>query len=238
MSDTDYPSSSKSSHSSRRLDSSSLMSSGSSPTLHLSSGSISHNSSRSSSPEFLGYFLKPVPRPTLNSPVSPSQRPASPSPDSPRPTHLESVSPVPRTKSASPKATSPPLAISLPLVSPESRSPSPTWLMADLKFGRCLTPTSSPISLVNVDSLVDDLISSSSSSSSEDEAVEVKRQKLDPDYQPSTASTSPLTTADHSQNVSEEEEKEPDETDTETENESWKPSRSTSPELYSSPDDD
>jgi hypothetical protein len=59
MSDsTDYPSSSNSSHSSRRLDSSSLMSSGSSPTLHLSSGPMSYNSSGSSSPEFLGYFIK------------------------------------------------------------------------------------------------------------------------------------------------------------------------------------
>ncbi len=80
--------------------------------------------------------------------------------------------------------------------------------------------------------------SSSSSSSSSDEMVEAKRKKLDPDYCPSTASTSPLTTAGNSQEVSEvEEEVELDETDTE-ESGSWHPSKSTSPEQYSPPEDD
>jgi hypothetical protein len=76
----------------------------------------------------------------------------------------------------------------------------------------------------------------SSSSDSEDEAVEAKRLKLDPDYEPSTASEDSLT-APNSQDVSEEEEEEMLE-ETETEEESWHPSDNTSPELYSSPEDD
>jgi hypothetical protein len=80
----------------------------------------------------------------------------------------------------------------------------------------------------------------SDTSSSEDEAVEAKRQKLDPDYMPSTASESPLTTAANSQEASENEELseiEPAESDTD-DTESWHPSASTSPEVYSSPEDD
>jgi hypothetical protein len=121
--------------------------------------------------------------------------------------------------------------------------------MADLTFGRCITPTSlsaslpasrlpSPVIGLTTGFIYPDIDSSNSSisSSSSDEAVEAKRAKLDPDYQPSTASESPLTSALHSQEGSENE-KETDETDTETE-ESWCPSRSTSPEIISSPDDD
>jgi hypothetical protein len=78
--------------------------------------------------------------------------------------------------------------------------------------------------------------SSSSSSSSEDEAVEAKRLKLDPDYVPSTASTSPLTTANNSQETSEKEES--TEIETEEDEESWHPSDSTSAEIVSSPEDD
>jgi hypothetical protein len=76
--------------------------------------------------------------------------------------------------------------------------------------------------------------SDSKSSSSSDEATKAKRARLDPDYIPSTASTSPLTTAGNSQEISE---AEPDETDTE-ESGSWHPSETTSPEIYSSPEDD
>jgi hypothetical protein len=76
--------------------------------------------------------------------------------------------------------------------------------------------------------------SDSESSSSSDEATKAKRARLDPDYIPSTASTSPLTTAGNSQEISE---AEPDETDTE-ESGSWHPSETTSPEIYSSPEDD
>jgi hypothetical protein len=78
--------------------------------------------------------------------------------------------------------------------------------------------------------------SSSSSSSSGDEAVEAKRLKLDPDYVPSTASTSPLTTANNSQETSEKEGS--TEIETEEDEESWHPSDSTSPEIVSSPEDD
>jgi hypothetical protein len=147
-------------------------------------------------------------------------------------------------------AVSPSPVISLP-VSPVrlDRSPSPCWLMADLKFGRCVTPTSLPASLptsrllspvvrllrISTDAVFPENFDISSSS--EDEAVEAKRKKLDPDYQPSTASGSPLTTADQSQNVSEQEEEEPNETDTE-DDESWQPSGTTSPEIISSPEDD
>jgi hypothetical protein len=121
--------------------------------------------------------------------------------------------------------------------------------MADLKFGRCVTPTSLPASLptsrplspvVRLLRITTDAVFPENfdiSSSSEDEAVEAKRKKLDPDYQPSTASGSPLTTADQSQNVSEQEEEEPIETDTE-DDESWQPSETTSPEIISSPEDD
>jgi cell division septation protein DedD len=77
--------------------------------------------------------------------------------------------------------------------------------------------------------------SSSSSSSDTDEISEAKRVRLDPDYVPSTASTSPLSTAGPSQEASEDE-AEPAESD--TEDSSWNPSTSTSPEVYSSPEDD
>jgi hypothetical protein len=77
-----------------------------------------------------------------------------------------------------------------------------------------------------------------SSSSSSDEASEAKRARIDPDYCPSTATTSPSTTAGHSQTTSEQEdEDDSDESDTET-TESWNPSETTSPEVYSSPEDD
>jgi hypothetical protein len=85
--------------------------------------------------------------------------------------------------------------------------------------------------LIADSSYLADISSSSNSSSEEDEAVEVKRRKLDPDYQPSTASESPLTTAVSSQNVSEEEElTESNSEDTE----SWQPSGTTSSEIISS----
>jgi hypothetical protein len=76
----------------------------------------------------------------------------------------------------------------------------------------------------------------SSSSSDTDEISEAKRVRLDPDYVPSTASTSPLTTAGPSQEASEQE-NEPTESDTE-DTDSWNPSTTTSPEVYSSPEDD
>jgi hypothetical protein len=63
-----------------------------------------------------------------------------------------------------------------------------------------------------------DISSSSNSSSEEDDEVEAKRQRLDPDYQPSTASESSP--------------------NTETDDESWRPSDNTSLEVMSSPDDD
>jgi hypothetical protein len=86
--------------------------------------------------------------------------------------------------------------------------------------------------------VVDDDDSDSGSSSSCDETTEAKRARLDPDYIPSTASTSPLTTAGPSQEASEQEdEAEPAESDTE-DTESWNPSGTTSPEVYSSPEDD
>jgi hypothetical protein len=91
--------------------------------------------------------------------------------------------------------------------------------MADLRFGRCQTPNSPPASqalspvirLTRVADYPADISGNSgnsTSSSEEDEVVEIKRQKLDPDYQPSTEST---------------------ETETE-DSKSWRPSRSTSPE--------
>jgi hypothetical protein len=86
--------------------------------------------------------------------------------------------------------------------------------------------------IVNRQPVVDD--NDSRSSSSSDETNEAKRVRLDPDYVPSTASTSPLTTAGHSQEVSE---AESDDIDTE-ESGSWHPSETTSPEIYSSPEDD
>jgi hypothetical protein len=126
--------------------------------------------------------------------------------------------------------------------------------MADVQFGRCISPISPPnsaligleenpiflaVGLVATPSLRTPSPNITSSSTSEDEAVEAKRQKLDPDYAPSTASEGTLT-ATQSQEVSEceEEKEEEEEDDTETEEESWKPSRSTSPEQYSSPSDD
>jgi hypothetical protein len=182
---------------------------------------MTYESSCSSSP-----LISRVPSPALASPVS--NRLESPSP------RIVSLS------TCSPQPVIPELNIDLPLPTSSSRSPSPCWLMADLRFGRCLTPASLPTSLPAsrplspVNQLTAD-ISSDDSSSEDDEAVEAKRQKLDPDYQPSTASESPPTTTANSQEVSEKEE---DETDTETEEESWCPSRSTSPEVISSPDDD
>jgi hypothetical protein len=66
--------------------------------------------------------------------------------------------------------------------------------------------------------------------------MEAKRQKMDPDYVPSTASEG-TATATHSQDVSEVEEDIMDEA-TETDEESWNPSGGTSPEIVSSPDSD
>jgi hypothetical protein len=81
-------------------------------------------------------------------------------------------------------------------------------------------------------------LTSPSSSSSEDEAVEAKRQKLDPDYVPSTASEG-TQTGENSRVTSEKEEEEETEEETETEEDgSWYPSDSTSPEQISSPEDD
>jgi hypothetical protein len=97
--------------------------------------------------------------------------------------------------------------ISLPIVNLKR-------LRVEISSGRCQIPASQL---------------SSPSSSEEDEAVEAKRRRLDPDYQPSSASDSSTTTAGNSQ--------EEDETDTETEEESWCPSRSTSPEIISSSED-
>jgi hypothetical protein len=220
MSDSpDYPSSSNSSHSSRRLDSSSLMSSGSSDTIHISSRSISSHSSRSTSPEFLGYFTKQVRSSRASSPVQASLVLPSPKELSPRIPSPESIS-LERASSVI-----------------ESPTASPTGLMADLQFGRCVTPISLPTSLPT--SLLTSRASSPAvSSSSEDEELEAKRLKIDPDYVPSTASEGTVT-AYNSPVVSEREEEEPEKTETETEEEeSWHPSNSTSPEQYSSPEDD
>jgi hypothetical protein len=124
--------------------------------------------------------------------------------------------------------------------------------MADMRFGRCLTPVSLPASLpvslpasrppspadtnipsvlaaVGLTAIVQPVVDddnesdsgSSSSSSSCDEISKAKRVRLDPDYVPSTASTSPLTTAGPSQEASEQEdEAEPADSDTE-DTESW-----------------
>jgi hypothetical protein len=88
--------------------------------------------------------------------------------------------------------------------------------------------------------VVDKNDSDSGSSSSSDEINKAKRARLDPDYVPSTASTSPLTTAGPSQEASEDEaelDAEPTESDTD-DTESWNPSGTTSPEVYSTPEDD
>jgi hypothetical protein len=140
--------------------------------------------------------------------------------------------------------TSPQPEINLPPTSLEdiSRAPSPTWMMADLKFGRCMTPSSLPASpqidlpleMANATGNINR--SSSSSSSSDDEAVEAKRLKMDPDYIPSTASDSPQT-AVNSQEVSEEEKQLTEQSETEEED-SWNPSTSTSPENISSSEND
>jgi hypothetical protein len=225
MSDWEYPSSSNSSHSSRRLDSSSLMSSGSSPTIHISSGTMSSWSSRSSSPF---QRFSPVPFSSVSNPVQENLVELD----------LEHfVSKLP------------------------SQPPSPPWLMADLQFGRCVTPTSPPTSPLpnlveninshtltspptspfpnsaeNTTSQWTSPVVSDSSSSDEDEEPEAKRQKVDPDYVPSTTSEGTPTDSS-SPPVSEREEQEIVETETEDE-ESWHPSRSTSPEIISSPEDD
>jgi hypothetical protein len=124
-----------------------------------------------------------------------------------------------------------------------SQSFSPTWLMTDLQFGRCVTPNSPPIILPF--DLEEEIAEprtfptrvASDTSSSEDEATEAKRLKLDPDYVPSTASEGTLT-GTNSQSVSEEEKVEEEKEETETEEEeSWHPSTSTSPDVYSSPED-
>jgi hypothetical protein len=110
-------------------------------------------------------------------------------------------------------------------------------LRVDMSFGRCPMTASrlpSPVIRLTADPYLADVSSSSNSSSEENEAVEVKRRKLDPDYQPSTASESPLTTPVSSQNVSEEE---PDESNSE-DTESWQPSETTSPEIISSSEED
>jgi hypothetical protein len=81
-------------------------------------------------------------------------------------------------------------------------------------------------------------ITSSSSSSSENEEVEAKRRKLDPDYFPLTPSEETLS-GTNSQVMTDEEKEEEKKEETETdEEESWHPSRSTSPEVFSSPEDD
>jgi hypothetical protein len=99
-------------------------------------------------------------------------------------------------------------------------------------------PTSPQVNLVKKRSSRTSPVVSDSicSSSSEDEVVEAKRQKIDPDYVPSTASEGTLT-AYNSPVMSEREEEEEIE-ETETEEDSWCPSRSTSPEVISSPEDD
>ncbi len=265
--DSDYPSSSDSSHSSQRLDSSSLMTSSDTDTVMMSRspGSSRHCSSLASW----------TPERTISVSSSPLE-PSSPLLLNP----LKSDSPPPTTYSTSePLAerhmTEPSPAISLPSspAAQQNRSPSPCWLMADLRFGRCVTPVSLPVSLpaslptsrppspvigltedmnhqsvlnavgltatVNRQPVLDDVDGdSSSSSSSEDEQVEAKRLKLDPDYTPSTASESPLTTAANSQEASEEEEEENKESETEEDDESWHPSASTSPEIVTTPEDD
>ena len=284
MDSPDYPSSSDSDNSSRRLDSSSLQTSSDTDTLMISRspGSSRHCSSLSSwSPERQ---------------ISTSSTPLEPS------------SPLAEYEIIVPSA------ISLPTspAAQQNRSPSPCWLMADLKFGRCVTPISlsaslpasqpasrpasrppSPAGLATVnlpvnqpasqpaslpvsrssslpgslpasrplspaDTAVPSVLAAvgltavvepvvdedddndsngarSSSSSDTDEVSEAKRVRLDPDYVPSTASTSPLSTAGPSQEASEDE-AEPAESD--SEDSSWNPSTSTSPEVYSSPEDD
>jgi hypothetical protein len=232
MSDTDYPSSSNSSHSSRRLDSSSLMTSSDTDTLAMSrSPSSQHCSSLASwTPN---RTISACSSPMLNSPREPSspQLTTSLPPTSEPLDSLYLVNPSP--------------VINLPDSSAGlERSISPCSQMVDLRFGRCQTPNSPPANqalspVIRLTRIANIRGSSGNSpnSSEEDEAVEAKRQKFDPDYQPSTASTSPLTTAFNSQDVSEQEE-EPDETDTETDDESWQPSETTSPEIISSPEDD
>jgi hypothetical protein len=93
---------------------------------------------------------------------------------------------------------------------------------------------------VNLQPVLEDVDGDSRSSSSSDETNEAKRARLDPDYVPSTASTSPLTTAGPSQEASEDEaEPEAELTESDTDDtESWNPSGTTSPEVYSSPEDD
>jgi hypothetical protein len=138
-----------------------------------------------------------------------SPKPASPEQDIPKPTSSESaISPCLLTPN------------SLPASLPASRPSSPVT-------GR--TPGF-------IYPAIDDT-SSSSSSSSEDEGTEAKRLKIDPDYVPSTASEGTLT-ANNSPVVSEREEEEAQTEETNSDEESWKPSRSTSPELYSPPSDD
>jgi hypothetical protein len=246
MSDTDYPSSSASSHSSRRLDSSSLMSSSLTDTLNMSRSPVSSQQGSPLSSWSPDRAISVCSSPVLSSPREPS----SPTPTSPKLGSVKLDSPTPASpepastpqltskKLETPQSSSPPPAISLP-VSPTKldRSPSPCWLMADMTFGRCQTPVSLPASrpLSPVIGLtVDD---SDNSSSSSDEVIEAKRARLDPDYCPSTVSTSPVTTAGHSQATSEQEDEvELEESDTESG--SWHPSGTTSPEIYSSPEDD
>jgi hypothetical protein len=155
MSDTDYPSSSPSSHSSRRLDSSSLQSSESTDTLLMSRSPLSsrHGSSMSSwSPS----------RSISNSNNCPPSQTTSPVPFNP----------------ASPVA----LSLGPPSPTQHSQLPSPLWLLADLQFGKCVMPDSLPTSPVP-GGLVNEIKTSDkdSSSSSEDEEVEAKRLKVDPD---------------------------------------------------------
>jgi hypothetical protein len=115
----------------------------------------------------------------------------------------------------------------------------------DVQFGRCVDLPSSPLSLLDqedgslpTDPTIQFSGSDSSTSDSEDEAVKAKRQKLDPDYIPSTASES-TQTGTYSQDVSEDDREEKEEEYTETdEDESWHPSDSTEPEIISSEDDD
>jgi hypothetical protein len=251
MSDSpDYPSSSNSSHSSRRLDSSSLMSSGSSPIIHVSSGSISGVSSRSSSPVFLGYFPKqPASRKRPLSPAQDNNRLPSPARTMSATPSQATLSPAtPSLVTANPAMSSPatsnPATLSPARISPDRNNSSSTEdqpnPMFDVLFGRCVTPGSPPTNslLIEPTAMVSlpTPTSPASSSSSEDEIAEAKRLKSDPDYIPLTSSEG-TQSATISQEVSEAEEEIEDQFDTETEEESWQPSESTEPEEVSSSDD-
>lgn len=230
------------------------MSSGSSPIIHVSSGSISGVSSRSSSPVFLGYFPKQsasrkrplspaqdnnrLPSPTRAMSATPSQATLSPATPS-----LVTPNPAMSSPATSNPATLSPVRINL-LPSPDRDNSSSTEdqpnPMFDVLFGRCVTPVSPPINslLIEPTAMVSlpTPTSPASSSSSEDEIAEAKRLKSDPDYIPLTSSEG-TQSATISQEVSKAEEEIEDQFETETEEESWQPSESTEPEEVSSSDD-